>query len=186
LPTIGYPWMVQHSVRFTYAGDYGSNNPLNINASSFVLYRLNDKVLLGAGVLYQQIASERSFLVVPFLDWRINERWFVDVTMPDRIILGRKWGKKRITEIGWGTYLEFFTRFAFEEEGQKKVYENFELSSGLDFRTQIKGKLFLNAFVGNNFYKNISIRDENLNRLDGVSSNLGLNARIGLSLNLED
>jgi len=186
LHTIGYPWMMQHAIRLTYAGDYGDNNPLNINASSFLLYRVNDKLLLGVGALYQQMEDERSFLVVPFMDWRISKDWFLDITMPDRILLGRNMGKKKNTQIAWGTYIEFFTRFAFEQNNQNRIYENFDISSGLDFRTKLKGKLFLNAFVGNNFYKNISIKDNNLERLDGVSSFVGLNFRVGLSLNLED
>ena len=186
LHTIGYPWMVQHAVRLTYAGDYQSNNPLNINASSFLLYRVNEQMILGAGVLYQQMEDERSFLIVPFIDWRISNQWFLDVTMPDRILLGRNFGKEKQAQIAWGTYIEFFTRFAFVDQGQNRIYENFQISSGLDCRARLVGKLYLNAFVGNNFLKNISIKDNNLNELNSASANSGINARFGLSLNLQD
>lgn len=186
LHTIGYPLMMQHSIRITYAGDYGDNNPLNLNASSFLLWRVNDRLMLGVGALYQQMEDQISFLVVPYMDWRASEKWFVEVTMPDRILVGRNFGKEKQTQLAWGTYIEFFTRFAFQQNGQNLIYENFDIASGLDFRTRLKGKLHLNAFVGNNFLKDISIKDNDLNELNAVSSNIGINARIGLSLNLED
>ncbi|MEO1652876.1 MAG: DUF6268 family outer membrane beta-barrel protein, partial [Bacteroidota bacterium] len=186
LHTVRYPWMMVHSLRLSYAGDYSENTPLQINASSFALYRVNKNLLLGLGVLYQQMEHERSFLVVPYLDWRSSNQWFVDITAPDRILIGKNIGRKKHTQIAWGTYLEFLTRFTFQQNGQNRVYENFDISSGLDFRTKVKGKLFFNAFVGNNFYKNISIRNNELDRLESGSAFSGLNARLGLSFNLED
>lgn len=186
LKSIGLPWMLFNSVRFTYAGDYGDNNPLNINTGSFILRRMNKNLTIGVGLLFQGIEDEYSFIPVPYLDWKINNAWFVDITAPERIIIGRNLGKHKITQVGIATYIEFFTRFAFEDEGQNRIYENFEVSTGLDFRTQLKGKLFLNAFVGNNFIKDVNIFNNNLEEIESVSSNIGLNARIGVSLNLEN
>ncbi|KAA3638086.1 MAG: hypothetical protein DWQ02_05610 [Bacteroidetes bacterium] len=184
--TISFPWMMRHSVRFTYAGDYNGYSPLQINASSFVLYRVNDKLMLGVGALYQQLGSERSFLVVPYMDWRISNRWFLDTTMPYRILVGRNFGSKKQHQLSWGTYIEFFTRYAYQQNNQQCIYENIDISSGLDFRTKIKGKMYLNAFVGSNFLRNINIKDSGLEKIGNISSNMGINARIGLSLNLED
>ncbi|MBV6655672.1 MAG: hypothetical protein KI786_18020 [Mameliella sp.] len=63
---------------------------------------------------------------------------------------------------------------------------NFQTSSGLDCRAWLVGKLYLNTFVSNNFLKNISIKYNNLNELNSASANSGINARFGLSLNLQD
>ena len=186
LHTISFPLMMLHSVRFTYAGDYGDNNPLNLNASSFLLYRLNKRWTVGLGALYQQFENERRFLVVPLVNWSFSREWFVDVALPDRVLIGKNLGKNKETQIAWATYLEFFTRFAFQVNDQNKLYENFDLSSGIDFRTRLKGKIFLNAFVGNNFYKNVNILDNDLNELESVSTSMGISARIGVSLTLED
>ena len=186
IQSIGYPWMIANSLRLTLAGDYGSNNPININASSFILRRFSEKLTVGVGALYQQMEDEIGFLVVPYIDLRISDHWFVDVTAPDRILLGKNIGKDKKTQLAWGTYIEFFTRFAFREEGQNKLYQNFEVATGVDFRTPIRGKLYFNAFVGNNVYKDIRIRDNELNDLERISTSAGLNARIGISLNLQD
>lgn len=118
------------------------------------------------------------------MDWRNSNNWLVNITMPDRILVGKNLGRKKQTQVTWGTYLEFFSRFAFQ--GKKILYENFELLSGLDFRTPIKGKLYLNAFVGNNFYKNIILKNSRLDRLENTATFSGLNARIGISLNLQE
>ena len=59
--------------------------------------------MLGIGVLYQQLQDEIGILVVPYLDWRINKSWFLDITMPDRIMLGLNLTER--TQISWATYL---------------------------------------------------------------------------------
>lgn len=186
LHTISYPWMAIHSITGSYIGDYGNNNPLNINASSFLLYRFSDKLILGAGVIYQNLEDEHGFLVVPYMDWRVSKNWFVSITAPDRILIGRNFGRKKQTQIAWGTYLEFLTRFAFQQNERNFIYQNFNISSGIDFRTLLKGKLYLNAFIGNNFYKNLNIRNNDLDRVESIAAFSGLNIKVGLSLNLQD
>jgi hypothetical protein len=182
--TIGYPFFLNYSLRFTYSGDYGDYNPLHITASTYFIYRINKKLRIGAGIVFQQSHSDfPRFLYIPYVDWRLNENWFIDITSPVRFLFGRNFGKRKITQLALGSYLEFITRYAFHAQNTDQVYESTDIAVGLDFRTQLYKKLFFNAFVGNNVYKHINFISEESDYI--IKSNLGLNFKVGLSLNLE-
>lgn len=182
--TIGYPFFLNYSLRFTYSGDYGDYNPLHITASTYFIYRINKKLKIGAGIVFQQSNSDfPRFLYIPYVDWRINENWFIDLTSPVRFLFGRNFGKRKITQLALGSYLEFITRYAFHAQNTDQVYESTDIAVGLDFRTQLYKKLFFNAFVGNNVYKHINFISEDADFI--IKSNTGLNFKVGLSLNLE-
>ncbi len=182
--TIGYPFFLNYSARFTYSGDYGSYNPLHFTASTYLIYSVNKTLKIGAGLVFQQSGSDfPRFLFIPYVDWRINEDWFIDLTSPVRFLFGRNFGKQKVTQLALGSYLEFITRYAFNAQEINQVYESTDIAVGLDFRTQLHNKLYFNAFVGNNVYKHINFISEESDFI--TKSNLGLNVKVGLSLNLE-
>lgn len=184
--TIAYPFFMNYAAQLIYAGDYAHLMPLHINASTFFLYRVNERLIVGAGILYQQTGNQqRNFLIGPYLDWRTNNQWFVDVVFPDRILFGKNLGNRKITQMALGVYLEFFTRYSLNSQDTSRIYENLEISSGIDFRTQIHKHFFLNVFIGNNFYKELRLRDDRFDPITSINTSLGLNIKLGLSLNLE-
>jgi hypothetical protein len=182
--TVGYPFFLNYSVRFTYSGDYKAYNPLHFTASTYFIYRINKKLSIGAGIVYQQSNSDfPRFIYIPYVDWRINENWFIDITSPVRFLFGRNFGKNKVTQLALASYLEFITRYAFRVQDTNQIYESTDIAAGLDFRTQLHNKLFFNAFLGSNVYKHINFISNNTDYT--IISNSGLNFKLGLSLNLE-
>lgn len=187
LHTISYPWMMNYNLRVVYAGDYKDFNPININATTLVLYKWNKNLVIGAGLSYQHTGfDDERFIFVPFIDWRTKKHWFVDMTSPNRLLIGKQFGRDQKTQLAWGTYLEFLTRYSYTIDEQKRILAPFELASGLDFRTALKGQLYFNAFIGNHFYKKINIQNNDFNDIEDKATHIGLNIRIGLSLNLQE
>ena len=113
--------------------------------------------------MYIQTGGEfEQFVFIPYIDWRINDKWFVDMTSPIRFLVGRNLGRKNITQLALGSYLEFATRYALSNQDFDQIYNNVDISVGLDFRTQIYNKLYFNAFLGNNIYKEVNLRSESI------------------------
>ena len=182
--TVGYPLFIDLSVRGSFAGDYDGYNPLHLSARGILFYNFSKQLKIGAGVLYLQTGGDLDqYIFIPYLDWRINDKWFIDMTSPIRFLAGRNLGKKNVTQLALGTYLEFVTRYALSNVEVDQIYNNVDISVGLDFRTQLHNKLYFNAFVGNNIYKEVNFRNEDVDVI--TKSNLGLNVKVGLSLNLE-
>jgi len=182
--SIGYPLFIDLSVRGSFAGDYNGYNPLHFSARGILFYNFSKKLKIGAGMLYLQTGGNfEQFLFIPYVDWRINDKWFLDMTSPLRFLVGRNLGKKNVTQLALGSYLEFATRYALSNAEADQIYNNIDIAIGLDFRTQLYNKLYFNAFLGNNIYKEVNLRSDSFDHI--TKSNLSLNFKVGLSLNLE-
>jgi len=182
--SIGYPLFFDLAVRGSFAGDYEGYNPLHFSARAILFYNFSKQLKVGLGTLYIQTGGKfDQFIFIPYIDWRINEKWFVDMTSPIRFLVGRNFGRKNVTQLALGSYLEFATRYALSNSEFDQIYNNIDIAVGLDFRTQLHNKLYFNAFVGNNIYKEVNLRSDAFDNI--TKSNLGLNVKVGLSLNLE-
>ena len=183
--TISYPFFIDLSLRGSFAGDYKSYNPLHFSARGTFIYNHSKQLKIGAGLLYLQSGGNfEEFIFIPYVDWRINNKWFIDMTSPVRFLIGRNIGRKQVSQLALGSYLEFITRYALSSSSElNQIYNSVDIALGIDFRTQIYNKLYFNAFLGNNMYKEINFRSKTSDDL--TKTNSGVNFKVGLSLNLE-
>ena len=65
-----------------------------------MFYNFNKSLKAGLGVLYLETGSGfEQFIFIPYIDWRINNKWFVDMTSPIRFLVGKNLGKNNATHL---------------------------------------------------------------------------------------